>query len=66
MYRYSVGLFISVLIVNVEALRRIPLYNDLGQVYLVNIGIGTPSQNFTVIIDTQRYNMVKQLPIIHY
>ncbi|GAA5805416.1 hypothetical protein HPULCUR_010932 [Helicostylum pulchrum] len=53
MHWYIVGLFISGLIVNIDALRHIPLYNDLGQVYLVNIGIGTPSQNFTVIIDTQ-------------
>ncbi|KAG0746850.1 hypothetical protein G6F62_001617 [Rhizopus arrhizus] len=28
------------------------LYNDLGSQYLINIGIGTPVQNFTVTLDT--------------
>ncbi|CAO3686850.1 unnamed protein product [Rhizopus stolonifer] len=28
------------------------LYNDLGSQYLINIGIGTPAQNFTVTLDT--------------
>jgi hypothetical protein len=30
------------------------LYNDLGSQYLINIGIGTPVQNFTVTLDTGR------------
>jgi hypothetical protein len=33
---------------------NIPLYNDLGQVYLAQVSVGTPAQNFTLIIDTQR------------
>ncbi|KAI8969275.1 aspartic peptidase domain-containing protein [Mycotypha africana] len=29
------------------------LYNDFGQIYLAEISVGTPPQNFTVIVDTQ-------------
>ncbi|OBZ82782.1 Mucorpepsin [Choanephora cucurbitarum] len=29
-----------------------PLYNDQGSQYLVQVGIGTPAQNFTVTLDT--------------
>ncbi|KAI9469824.1 MAG: aspartic peptidase domain-containing protein [Benjaminiella poitrasii] len=32
---------------------NVPLYNDFGQVYLANISVGTPPQNFSVIVDTQ-------------
>lgn len=32
-----------------------PLFNDEGSEYLVNIGIGTPIQNFTLSLDTGRY-----------
>ena len=31
-----------------------PLYNDQGSQYLVQVGIGTPAQNFTVTLDTGR------------
>ena len=31
-----------------------PLYNDQGSQYLIQVGIGTPSQNFTVTLDTGR------------
>jgi hypothetical protein len=34
--------------------KTIPLYNDLGQVYLAKVSVGVPAQNFTLIIDTQR------------
>ena len=30
------------------------LYNDGGSQYLVDVGIGTPLQNFTVTLDTGR------------
>jgi hypothetical protein len=30
------------------------LFNDDGSEYLINIGIGTPIQNFTVSLDTGR------------
>lgn len=30
------------------------LYNDQGSQYLVQVGIGTPPQNFTVTLDTGR------------
>ncbi|KAI7907178.1 aspartic peptidase domain-containing protein [Cokeromyces recurvatus] len=36
---------------------NIPLYNDLGQVYLANISVGTPSQTFSVIVDTRSSNI---------
>lgn len=55
MYQCMTGLLIvSVVTAEIIMTQHIPLYNDLGQVYLANIGIGTPAQNFTVIIDTQR------------
>lgn len=31
-----------------------PLYNDQGSQYLVEVGVGTPAQNFTVTFDTGR------------
>lgn len=31
------------------------LYNDEGSQYLVQVGIGTPSQDFIVTLDTGRY-----------
>lgn len=31
------------------------LYNDEGSQYLIQVGIGTPAQNFTVTLDTGRY-----------
>lgn len=30
------------------------LYNDQGSQYLIEVGIGTPAQNFTVTLDTGR------------
>ena len=33
------------------------LYNDQGSQYLVQVGIGTPPQNFTVTLDTGRYDI---------
>lgn len=30
------------------------LYNDQGSQYLIEVGIGTPPQNFTVTLDTGR------------
>jgi hypothetical protein len=30
------------------------LYNDDGSQYLIQIGVGTPAQNFTVTLDTGR------------
>ncbi|KAI8062712.1 aspartic peptidase domain-containing protein [Gongronella butleri] len=31
---------------------RAPLYNDQGSQYLINVGIGSPSQSFNVTLDT--------------
>lgn len=31
------------------------LFNDHGSEYLINIGIGTPIQNFTLSLDTGRW-----------
>lgn len=35
------------------------LYNDEGSQYLVQVGIGTPAQNFIVTLDTGRYRKKK-------
>jgi hypothetical protein len=32
------------------------LYNDAGSQYLVEVSIGTPAQNFSVTLDTGRYD----------
>ncbi|KAI8339324.1 aspartic peptidase domain-containing protein [Blakeslea trispora] len=37
---------------NKRADYKAPLYNDQGSQYLVEVGIGTPPQNFTVTLDT--------------
>lgn len=42
------------------------LYNNDGSEYLVNIGIGTPIQNFSVSLDTGRYNKKQKKKCHHY
>lgn len=37
-----------------QATHKLQLYNNEGTEYLINIGIGTPIQNFTVSLDTGR------------
>lgn len=37
-----------------SAAHSLRLYNNDGAEYLINIGIGTPIQNFTVSLDTGR------------
>lgn len=37
-----------------RVLHQAMLFNDQGSEYLINIGIGTPIQNFTVSLDTGR------------
>lgn len=32
------------------------LYNDAGSQYLIDVSIGTPAQNFSVTLDTGRYD----------
>ena len=30
------------------------IYNDGGSIYLINVAIGTPAQNFELVLDTGR------------
>ncbi|KAF7732549.1 hypothetical protein EC973_003296 [Apophysomyces ossiformis] len=56
----SIATFIRLPLSHVKSSRRVRrdvsyadrLYNDDGSEYLINIGIGTPAQNFTVAVDT--------------